>query len=127
MPTPAKSRGGYKKGGKVGKKALGGDIAALLGKHTGLFDPSVGQVAGDVADQLLRKLISGKKRGGQPQMNQMHQKRSLGGSIGGLLGSLVGGPGGGAIGSQLGNLAGSIFGFKRGGVMSRGGPAKTIF
>lgn len=106
-----KGRGGMKKGGKVQKKSMGGDIAKTLNEKSGLgLDPRLAELIGDIGEYGIRKYGHKFMKKGGPV-----QARGLGGDIGGALGGSFGGPLGNIVGRGLGDAAGHVFGFKKGG------------
>jgi len=127
MPKQAsKARGGMKKGGRVPKKALGGDIAKYANQFTGAgLDPQLVEMLGNLGEYGVRKFL---KRGGPaaPAPGMAH-KKILGGMLGNLIGGLAGGKEGAQIGHQIGSIGDAILPFfKRGGVAKQVS-AHTVF
>lgn len=119
----AKARGGMRKGGKVPKKALGGDIAKWANQMSGAgLDPQLADMLGNLGEYGVRKFL---KRGGPA--HGMAQKKGLGGMLGNLIGGLAGGKEGADIGRQIGGIGDYFIApFKRGGVAKQVS-AHTVF
>jgi hypothetical protein len=119
MPK-AKARGGMKKGGRVPKKALGGDIAKWANQMSGAgLDPHLADMLGNLGEYGVRKFL---KRGGPAQpMPGVAHKKMIGGMLGNLIGGLAGGKEGANIGHQIGSIGDAIFPF-----LKRGGVAKQV-